>query len=88
MYVRTQGSAIVVNPEKDSTMVTELLEFKTRLDVVLFDCFENNRALIDTVQDAFKYFINVRKNRPAELIAKYVDHLMKSGNKGNILFVF
>ena len=64
-------------------MVAELLEFKLKLDAVLFDCFENNRSLTDTVQDAFKYFINVRKNRPAELIAKYVDHLMKSGNKGN-----
>ena len=66
-------------------MVSELLIFKSFVDAILFTCFENNRALIDTVQDAFKYFINVRKNRPAELIAKYVDHIMKSGNKGNFL---
>ena len=83
-YVRTQGSAIVINPEKDSTMVAELLQFKGKLDSVLATCFENNRSLIDTVHDAFKTFINLRKNRPAELIAKYVDHLMKSGNKGMI----
>ena len=81
-HVRTQGSAIVINPEKDSTMVAELLQFKGKLDSVLSKCFENNRNLIDTVHDAFKIFINLRKNRPAELIAKYVDHLMKSGNKG------
>lgn len=80
-WVKHQGSAIVVNPEKDSTMVSELLEFKLKIDRVMKKCFENNRVLGDAVHDAFKYFINIRKNRPAELIAKHVDKMMRSGNK-------
>ena len=63
-------------------MVLELLEFKLKIDKVMKWCFESNREITDSVHDAFKHFINIRKNRPAELIAKYVDYLMKSGNKG------
>ena len=81
-WVKHQGSAIVVNPEKDSTMVAELLEFKQKIDEIMKKCFENNRILGDAVHDAFKYFINIRKNSPAELIAKHVDQMMRSGNKG------
>lgn len=80
-WIKHQGSAIVVNSEKDSTMVLELLEFKLKIDKVMKWCFESNREITDSVHDAFKHFINIRKNRPAELIAKYVDYLMKSGNK-------
>lgn len=80
-WVKHQGSAIVVNPEKDSTMVNELLEFKHKIDEITKKCFENNRVLGDAVHDAFKYFINIRKNRPAELIAKHVDQMMRAGNK-------
>ena len=83
-WVKHQGSAIVVNPEKDSTMVNELLEFKQKIDEIMKKCFENNRVLGDAVHDAFKYFINIRKNRPAELIAKHVDQMMRSGNKGSV----
>ena len=86
--MKHQGSAIVVNPEKDSTMVNELLEFKQKIDEIMKKCFENNRILGDAVHDAFKYFINIRKNRPAELIAKHVDQMMRSGNKGNQYFVY
>jgi len=83
-WVKHQGSAIVVNPEKDSTMVNELLDFKQKIDEIMKKCFENNRVLGDAVHDAFKYFINIRKNRPAELIAKHVDQMMRSGNKGTV----
>ena len=82
VWIKHHGSAIVLTPEKDSTMVTELLEFKEKIDNIMKNCFENNRILTDAVQDAFKHFINIRKNRPAELIAKYVDQMMRSGNKG------
>ncbi|CAG5088020.1 Oidioi.mRNA.OKI2018_I69.PAR.g11705.t1.cds [Oikopleura dioica] len=80
-YVRSQGSSIVVNPEKDSTMVLEMLEFKTNVYNIWKECFNSQTLLHSTIQDALQYIINVRKNRPAELIAKYVDGLMKSGNK-------
>lgn len=80
-YVRSQGSAIVVNPDKDMTMVVEMLEFKATVYSIWKSCFASQSSLHSTIQDALQYIINVRKNRPAELIAKYVDLLMKTGNK-------
>lgn len=34
-----------------------------------------------TFQDAFESFINKRPNKPAELIAKFVDTKLRAGNK-------
>ena len=33
-------------------------------------------------QDAFENLINQRQNKPAELIAKYIDAKLRAGNKG------
>ena len=32
-------------------------------------------------QDAFESFINQRQNKPAEMIAKFVDSKLRAGNK-------
>ena len=32
-------------------------------------------------QESFETFINVRQNKPAELIAKFVDTKLRAGNK-------
>ena len=34
-YVKKRGSVIVINPEKDKTMVQELLEFKEKERIIL-----------------------------------------------------
>ena len=62
-------------------MVVEMLDFKTNVYNIWKECFSSQTVLHSTIQDALQYIINVRKNRPAELIAKYVDGLMKSWNK-------
>ena len=36
----------MINPEKDKTMVQELLEFKEKLDRILEECFKNNDKFI------------------------------------------
>ena len=80
-YVKKRGGVIVVNPEKYKTMVQELLEFKDRLDHIMAECFEGNEAFIVSMKEAFEAFINRRQNKPAELIAKFVDSKLRSGNK-------
>ena len=35
-YVKKRGSLIVINPEKDKTMVQELLEFKEKESFIKF----------------------------------------------------
>ena len=37
--------------------------------------------LIVSMKEAFESFINIRQNKPAELIAKFVDSKLRAGNK-------
>jgi len=80
-YVKKRGRVIVVNPEKDKTMVQELLDFKDKLDLIMTECFKSNSNFIVAMKESFETFINVRQNKPAELIAKFVDTKLRAGNK-------
>lgn len=59
-----------MDPERDKTMVQDLLDLKEKLDRIVFDCFHTNDKFVQAVRDAFEYFINQRSNKPAELIGK------------------
>lgn len=62
-------------------MVQELLELKTKMDDIISKAFQENIKFYDTLRESFESVINRRQNKPAELIAKYVDAQLKSGNK-------
>ena len=64
------GTIIVINPEKDKTMVQELLDFKDKMDNILVQCFGSNDRFFNTLKEAFENFINKRLNKPAELVGK------------------
>lgn len=80
-YIKAFGSTIVINPEKDKTMVQELLDFKDKVDHVIDICFLKNEKFVNAMKEAFETFINKRPNKPAELIAKHVDSKLRAGNK-------
>ncbi|XP_052430746.1 cullin-4B-like [Carassius gibelio] len=80
-YIKAFGSTIVINPEKDKTMVQELLDFKDKVDQIIDVCFMRNEKFVNGMKEAFETFINKRPNKPAELIAKYVDSKLRAGNK-------
>uniref|UniRef100_A0A672NUQ6 Cullin-4B-like n=1 Tax=Sinocyclocheilus grahami TaxID=75366 RepID=A0A672NUQ6_SINGR len=80
-YIKAFGSTIVINPEKDKTMVQELLDFKDKVDHIIDVCFMKNEKFVNGMKEAFETFINKRPNKPAELIAKYVDSKLRAGNK-------
>ncbi|KAH8284708.1 hypothetical protein KR018_012036 [Drosophila ironensis] len=81
-YIKKKGRTIVIDPEKDKSMVQDLLDFKDKMDVIVRNCFEHNEKFTNSLREAFEFFINQRANKPAELIAKYVDMKLRSGNKG------
>ncbi|MCD7461534.1 Cullin-4 [Datura stramonium] len=81
-YIRRTGQSIVLDEEKDKDMVSSLLEFKASLDTIWEESFSKNEAFSNTVKDAFEHLINIRQNRPAELIAKFLDEKLRAGNKG------
>ena len=80
-YIKTFGTTIVINPEKDKDMVQDLLDFKDRVDHVIEVCFQRSEKFINLMKESFESFISKRPNKPAELIAKHVDSKLRAGNK-------
>lgn len=80
-FIKTKGKTLVIDPEKDKTMVQDLLDFKDKTDYIVLTCFEKNEKFSHSLREAFEFFINQRTNKPAELIAKYVDMKLRAGNK-------
>jgi len=80
-YVKKRGRTIVIDPEKDKTMVQELLDFKEKLNNIVVTCFQNNEKYNNSLKESFENFINQRLNKPAEMIAKFVDSKLRAGNK-------
>lgn len=80
-YIKKRGKTIVIDPEKDKTMVQELLDFKDSMDNIVINCFNKNEKFSNSLKEAFEHFINQRTNKPAELIAKFVDSKLRAGNK-------
>lgn len=62
-------------------MVDRLLAFKSQLDEVLSDAFASSPSFADQLTSALQSSINARSNKPAELVAKWIDAKLR-GSKG------
>lgn len=62
-------------------MVDRLLVLKAQLDEVLRDAFASSPAFADQLSSALQSSINARSNKPAELVAKWIDAKLR-GSKG------
>ena len=85
-HVKKKGAAIVRDEENDKDMVQNLLDMKDMMDAVVNDAFSGGGSGGETLfgnalKESFESFINCRQNRPAELIAKFIDAKLRSGNK-------
>lgn len=79
-HLKDVGSKIVGNHEKDSDMIKNIISLKQRMDSILADCFDDI-MFHDAMKDAFGYFVNTRSNRPAELLAKHMDSILRGGGR-------
>lgn len=82
LYIKSSGQGVIMDEEKDKDLVASLLEFKASLDRIWEESFSKNEAFSNTIKDAFEHLINLRQNKPAELIAKFLDEKLRAGNKG------
>uniref|UniRef100_A0A1I7XUR6 Cullin-4 n=1 Tax=Heterorhabditis bacteriophora TaxID=37862 RepID=A0A1I7XUR6_HETBA len=83
-YIKKIGKTMIMDTERDKTMVEDLMKFKDKLDNIVTTCFGDslkNEKFVQAEKDAFDYFVNTRPNKPAELIAKYMDSKLRSANK-------
>jgi cullin 4 len=63
-------------------MVSSLLTFKSSLDNLLDVSFKGDDLFSQSRRESFEWFINRRRDKPAEYIAKYLDNLLRKGDKG------
>ncbi|KAI8468416.1 MAG: Cullin-domain-containing protein [Monoraphidium minutum] len=78
-YIQAAGGAIVRDEEKDKDMVDRLLALKGRLEAVLAGSFGGAPAFSATLRDALSFALNTRKDKPAELVAKFIDARLRAG---------
>ena len=71
-HIRRRGTSYVSgdSSEAHAAMVPKVLAFKDKVDNVLRVCFEDAEDFVYSAKHAFEHFINVRQNKPAELLAK------------------
>ncbi|KAG7392911.1 Cullin-4A [Phytophthora boehmeriae] len=81
-YIRKNVSQLVMDDKQEKTFVDKVLKLKADLDRVLSDSFQANTDFAFAMKSAMENAINVRANRPAELVAKFVDSKLRTGNKG------
>ncbi|KGO41915.1 Winged helix-turn-helix transcription repressor DNA-binding [Penicillium expansum] len=90
-YIIEEGEGIVFDQEREADMVIHLLQFKQKVHDIWVNAFESNEELGHTVREAFGAFMNRGKKmdstggtdnpKSGEMIAKYVDRLLKGGYK-------
>ena len=90
-FITKKGADIVSDEAREHEMVVRLLEFKRQLDYVLEHSFQMHEGLGHTLREAFESFINKTRRsnmtwgtdnpKPGEMIAKYVDMILKGGVK-------
>lgn len=81
VHVHNRVSGIVNDQEHDDEMVDRLLDFKGFTDSALDDAFAGNKQFKNAATDAFATGFRLRKIKPAEMIAKYLDREMRRGQK-------
>jgi cullin 4 len=73
---------MVTHPDQDEEMIPSLLTFKSHLDNILQKSFNSDDSFSAYLREAFEWFINRRRDKPAEYIAKYLDNILRKGDKG------
>jgi cullin-4 len=84
--IKRRGQSAVMNEERDQHLIHDLLDLKLRAEKIIHAMFPtgmSDAALLEkftqTLQDAFESFMNLRHNKPAELLSRYMDSLLRAG---------
>ncbi|GAA5840529.1 hypothetical protein JCM9279_007355 [Rhodotorula babjevae] len=79
-YLKTAALALVSDPAQDAHMVERLIALRHRARALVVGPFERNEDEFGkAVNSAFESVVNTRQNKPAEMMAKYLDAKLRSG---------
>lgn len=79
-HIRRVATAIVadVDPGREKHMVEDLLGLQSHMECVLKMAFGNQDSFKAALKAAFEDSVNSRPSKPAELLARFVDRLMRA----------
>lgn len=90
-WIDLTGTDIIFDEKAQEEMVVRLLALKSRLDTIWRTSFHRDEQLGHAMRESFEKFINKTKkgtstwgtdnSKPGEMIAKYVDQLLRGGAK-------
>lgn len=89
-YIRKAGTAIIGDTSRGDEMVIRLLELRKSLDIMIRDAFSKDDVFVYGLRESFSSFINDQAtlavwktgtSKVGELIAKYIDMLLRGGLK-------
>jgi len=90
-WINETGTSIVFDEKEEDSMVVKLLTLKKQLDHIWRASFQRNTNLGHILRGQFDVFMNKTKksegtwntdnSKPGEMIAKYVDMLLRGGAK-------
>ena len=89
-YIKSTGSSIIRDQQRESEMVVGLLGLRLKVDSIWETAFRKHEKLGHALREAFGSFINERRSsaggnlsdsKPGEMIAKYIDMLLRGGAK-------
>lgn len=66
---------------KDQSMISLILTFKRDIDTICAECFDNDAMFLYSIKESFETFINSRRSRPAELLARFMDAKLRAAAK-------
>jgi len=80
-YVRKRGTEVVQDTGRDKDMVDRLLALRAALLTALRESLASDEAFARSMKDNLESAVNSRQNRPAELLAKFLDQKLRAGVK-------
>lgn len=80
-HIKKCGASIMSDEGRDQELVISVLRLKSRMTKIVEEAFQNNASFSNGLKDSFEHFLNQKANKAAEMLAKYMDSALKSGNK-------
>ena len=69
----SSSSSSSSSTSRDKVLVDDLLAFQERMECVLRLAFGNHEGFRYALKSAFEHFLNLQQNRPAKVLADFVD---------------
>ncbi|KAJ8979061.1 hypothetical protein NQ317_005742 [Molorchus minor] len=87
-YISKKGVLIVNKPDNEKNMIQDLMDFKDKLDYIVERHFRGNDIFNDIIRNSFVKVINNKQNKPAQLLAKFIDAKLRSKDISDEVKIF